>query len=68
VRGRGLQPYRLAAALTQQQLADKAACSIQYVQLVENGWTPSTVTATFERLAWAAGCTVDDLRGGGPGP
>lgn len=37
----GLRKRRLAAGLTQQQLANLADCSLTHLQLLERGYTPT---------------------------
>jgi transcriptional regulator with XRE-family HTH domain len=54
---------RLAAGLTQQQLATKAELSMSAVIHIENGRIPNPRLTTLRKLAKALGVSLDALAG-----
>lgn len=55
-----LKPLRLAAGLTQAELADRIGVSRKTINTIENGvFVPSTVLAL--RIAKVLGCRVEDI-------
>ena len=58
--GRNVQRFRLASGLTQEQLAEKAGHSQQYISGLERGARNPTVVSLFE-LAEALKVTPADL-------
>lgn len=58
--GEKLRAARLAAGMTQQQLADVLGCRVKDVSRWENGHVePGALT--LKRMAQALGCSMDDL-------
>ena len=58
--GEKLKAARLAAGLTQVQLAEKAGCIQRDISDWENG-KREPVASTLKKLAQAIGCSMDDL-------
>ena len=58
--GEKLKAARLAAGMTQGQLAEKVGCSQREISLWENG-RREPVASTLKKLAVALGCSMDDL-------
>lgn len=57
--GEKLKAARMAAGLTQAQLAEKIGCSQHHICRWEAGQEPRALT--LKNLAQALGCTMDDL-------
>lgn len=45
-----LKSSRREAGITQKQLADRAGCSLAYVQMVEGGFTPADDSQKFRSI------------------
>ena len=60
--GKNLKDLRLAAGLTQKQVADRLGVSPQAISRWENNYTEPNMAAVAE-LCLALGCTSDDLTG-----
>ncbi|RZJ45998.1 MAG: XRE family transcriptional regulator [Brevundimonas sp.] len=58
--GENVRRFRLAANLTQEQLAERAGFTQQYVSELENGKQNPTAVTLFE-LAQQLGCEPADL-------
>lgn len=58
--GDKLRTARLAAGLTQTQLAEKAGCHQKDVSRWESGNLEPKAT-TLKKLAQALGCSIDDI-------
>lgn len=58
--GEKLKAARLAAGLTQGQLAEKVGCQQRDVSRWENGSREPRAT-TLKKLAQALGCSMDEL-------
>lgn len=58
--GKKLREARLAAGMTQQQLADALGCKVKDVSRWENGHVEPGVL-TVKKMAQALGCSMDDL-------
>lgn len=57
--GEKLKAARIAAGLTQAQLAEKVGCSQHHISRWEEGREPRALT--LKKLAEALGCSMDDL-------
>lgn len=58
--GEKLKAARLAAGLTQGQLAEKVGCQQRDVSRWENG-SREPLASTLKKLAQAIGCSMEDL-------
>lgn len=58
--GEKLKAARLAAGMTQAQLADALGCKVKDISRWENGHVEPGVL-TVKRMAQAIGCSMDDL-------
>jgi transcriptional regulator with XRE-family HTH domain len=65
-----LKRLRVAAGLTQQELAGEAGVSVSGLSLIEKGLAPNPRMDTILALAGALGCDVGELTGpaAAPGP
>lgn len=56
-----IKKYREANGMTQSELAEKAGCSRQFVNMLENSDEINVSSKVLVRLANALGKTVDEL-------
>ena len=56
-----IKKYREAKGMTQSELAEKAGCSRQFVNMLENSDEINVSSKVLVRLANALGKTVDEL-------
>jgi DNA-binding XRE family transcriptional regulator len=56
-----IKENREEAGLTQQELADKAGCTRQFINMLENNPEINVSINTLSRIAAALNKTVDDL-------
>ena len=56
-----IEQYRKQCGMTQQELADKAGCSRQFVNMLENSDDINVSSKTLLNIAKALNRTVDDL-------
>lgn len=59
--GYRIQELRIAAKMTQAELAKKAGVSRSIVNGLETGRTTTTTTDTIRRIAEALNCSVGDI-------
>lgn len=56
-----IKEFREQKGITQQELADKAGCSRQFINMLENQAEINVSTKTLLNIAVALGIKVDDL-------
>lgn len=59
--GYRIKELRVAAKITQAQLADKSGVSRSIINGLETGRTTTTTTETLCKIAEALGCAVGDI-------